>query len=204
LNNMVKAISFDMDGVYFNGKENFIANIAALGVDEEEVRRVFLDSHQMNRQYKTGEWTDEQFWAWAVKEWNLSKPGSEIMNLMIECYKVNHEIVDLVKKVRANGYKTMVCTNNFPARVNGLQQRFKFLDNFDVKVLSYEVGFIKPDVQIFRVLVEKAGISPEEMLITDDNQIALKIAKDLGMQTHLYENVEKFKETLTSLDVKID
>lgn len=46
---MIKAITFDLDGVYFvNGKSNFISNLVKIGVSEDEVKRVFLKSDEMN------------------------------------------------------------------------------------------------------------------------------------------------------------
>ncbi len=58
---MLKAICFDLDGVYFlNGKSNFIKSLVDLGVTEDEAKRVFLKSDQMNKQYKLGTMTDEE------------------------------------------------------------------------------------------------------------------------------------------------
>lgn len=57
---MIKAITFDMDGVYFvNGKSNFISSLGKLGISEAEAKRVFLQSDEMNYQYKKGLMTDD-------------------------------------------------------------------------------------------------------------------------------------------------
>ncbi|MFA6270722.1 MAG: hypothetical protein WC657_05980 [Candidatus Paceibacterota bacterium] len=71
----IKVITFDLDGVYFpNGKANFIKSLENLGVSEDEAKRVFLKSPQMNQEYKNGKMTDEEFWTWAVSEWKLNMP----------------------------------------------------------------------------------------------------------------------------------
>lgn len=127
---MIKVITFDLDGVYFpNGKSNFISALGKMGVSEDEAKRVFLKSPQMNQEYKNGKMNDEQFWSWAKKEWNLDLAWQELPKLMIDSYDVDENIVKVVKSVRNNGYKTAICTNNFPARISGLQERFGFLDN---------------------------------------------------------------------------
>ena len=52
---MIKAITFDLEGVYFvSGKSNFIKNVVNLGVTESEAKRVFLDSDEMKKLYKMG------------------------------------------------------------------------------------------------------------------------------------------------------
>lgn len=202
---MIKAIVFDLDGVYFlNGKANFVKNLVALGVAQNEAKRVFLQSNEMNQLYKTGKWNDEQFWSWALSEWKLSNTVPEIIHLLIDGYEVDPQVANLVKKVRAKGYKTLICSNNFPARIKGLQHRFGFLDDFDVVVLACEVGDVKPNKKIFEELIKKSGVQPNEIFYTDDYQEALDTARELGIQTHYYTNFGDFVETLKRLNVKLD
>jgi len=66
---MIKAITFDLDGVYFvNGKSNFIANIVKLGVSEEEAKRVFLQSDEMNKLYKEGKISEYKFLTYCSRD----------------------------------------------------------------------------------------------------------------------------------------
>lgn len=201
---MIKAITFDLDGVYFvNGKSNFIANIVKLGVPEDEAKRVFLKSVEMNHQYKEGKMTDDEFWNWASKEWKLDKTPKELMELLISGYEVDQNVVEIVKKVRANGYKTLICTNNFPARINGLQERFKFLDDFDGKSISYEVESSKPDSKIYQKLIEVSGVNANEIVYADDNNDNILEAQKLGINAFFYEGFDKFIEKLRVLEVNV-
>jgi glucose-1-phosphatase len=200
---MIKAITFDLDGVYFvNGKSNFIKTLAGLGVGEEEAVRVFLKSGEMNKFYKEGRWTDKQYWEWAIKEWGLSMAVEEIVKLLIDGYETNKRVAETVKKVRKAGYKTLICSNNFPARINGLQKRFGFLDNFDAWALSYEVEVTKPSPTIFKELVSKAGVKASEIVFADDNEDNLSGARRVGIQTFFYEDFDKYLEDLRSVGVK--
>ncbi len=201
---MIKAITFDLDGVYFvNGKSNFVSNLEKLGVSEIKAKRVFLQSDEMNKLYKEGKMTDEEFWSWAAKEWNLNKTSKELMELLISGYEVDESVVEIVKKVKANGYKTLICTSNFPARINGLQERFKFLDNFDAWALSYEVGFNKPAKELFEELVKKSGVNANEIVFADDHQENVDGAKNVGIEAFFYEGFDKFIEKLKELGVNL-
>ena len=201
---MVKAITFDLDGVYFvNGKSKFIKALGELGVSEDEAKRVFLKSDEMNNLYKTGKMTDEEFWSWAAKEWRLNKSPQELIDLLTQGYSVDDNVVNVIKKVRENGYKTLICSNNFPARVNGLHKKFSFLDNFDTPVFSYEVGAAKPSEEIFSALIERSRVNADEIVYADDFGEAVKTAKKLGIQALFYENFEQFIRELRGLDVKI-
>mgnify|MGYP001612352286 FL=1 len=202
---MIKAITFDLDGVYFvNGKSNFIANIVKLGVSESEAKRVFLESDEMNHQYKEGKMNDEEYWTWASKEWKLDKTPKELIDLLISGYEIDQNVVETVKKVRANGYKTLICTNNFPARINGLQERFKFLDDFDAKAVSYEIGSSKPDSKIYQRLIEVSGVNADEIVYADDHDENIVEAQKLDINAFFYDGFDKFISKLNELGVKTD
>ena len=199
----IKVITFDLDGVYFpNGKANFISALGKLGISEEEAKRVFLKSPQMNQEYKNGKITDEHFWTWAISEWNINKSWQEIVKLMIDGYDVNESIVAIVKDLRSKGYKTAICSNNFPARVNGLQEKFGFLNNFDIKVFSFEVGESKPSKKIFEELVKQSQVEPSSIVFADDNPDSLSGANEIGITTFLYEGFDKYLEQLETVGVK--
>lgn len=201
---MIKAICFDLDGVYFlNGKPNFIKALVNLGVSEDEAKRVFLKSDQMNAQYKLGRMSDEDYWTWALKEWGLHLTVQEVVDLLMKGYETNALAVEYVKKVRVAGYKTVICSNNFPARIKGLQKRFGFLNDFDTVVLSYMAGVAKPNKAIFEELVRKTEVLPDEIVYSDDDESKMSGAKELGINTFLYTDFDTFVKYLESLGVKI-
>ena len=202
---MIKAITFDLDGVYFiNGKSNFIAALEKRGVSRVEAERVFLKSDEMNKQYKEGKMSDEQFWTWALGEWKLEMTVPEVIQLLIDGYEVNEAVVATVKKTRAKGYKTLICTNNFPARINGLHKRFNFLDNFDATALSYEAGASKPSQKIFQELVNRSGVKPGEIVFADDNLENLAGAREIGIKTFVYKDFPQFIADLSEEGVSLE
>lgn len=201
---MIKAITFDLDGVYFpHGKANFITALQEHGIPEAEAKRVFLKSDEMNGQYKLGKMTDGEYWTWAAKEWNSDLSPNELTELLIASYDVDAEVEAVVKSARLQGYKTLICSNNFPARVNGLQERFGFLDNFDVAVFSHEVGATKPSEVIFNELVRRSGVPAESIVFADDDANNLSGAKTLGIIALRYEDFDKYIEQLKELGVKL-
>lgn len=199
---MIKGITFDLDGVYFpNGKANFIKALGNFGISEDEAKRVFLKSDEMNNLYKLGKMTDKEFWSFAKKEWKTDKTWQELIGLMIQGYDTDENVVSVVKNLRQKGYKTLICTNNFPARVSGLQKRFGFLDNFDAHAFSYEVGAAKPSEVIFQNLINKSDLQPQEIVFTDDNEDNLNGAKSVGINVFLYRGFDDFLMRLKALSV---
>lgn len=199
---MIKVVTFDLDGVYFlNGKSNFIINLGKLGVSEEEVKRVFLKSEQMNEKYKRRLMTGEKFWSWAISEWKIPTSVEQIVNLLISGYEVNKQAEELVLRVRQKGIKTAICSNNFPERIEGLNKKFDFLKNFDIVVLSYEIGSVKPERKIFEELIRRSGVKPEEILYSDDGADKVEATKELSINAFLYRDFSDFEDHLQGLTI---
>ncbi len=203
---MIKAIVFDLDGVYFkNGKKNFMNNVSRkYNIPREEVKYVFLKSDEMNKYYKTGKISGDEFWKWATDVWEIEATKDELIELLGEGYEINQEAVDLCRKLRKNGYKTLVCSNNFKERIEILQKRFGFMDDFDVCIFSCDVGTLKPNKRIFEILCEKANVKPSEVFLVDDDERIISSAKKFGFHTSHCTNLKEFVNDLRDAGVKVD
>ncbi|MEK7595775.1 MAG: HAD-IA family hydrolase [Patescibacteria group bacterium] len=200
---MIRAICFDLDGVYFlNGKENFIFALRDLGISEDNTKEIFLRSEKMG-EYKLGKISDIAFWTWAARQWRLNKSPDELIKLLISGYQVNLPAVEYIRRAKKIGYKALACTNNFPARILGLNDKFHFLNDFDCVVTSYEAKALKPERKIFERLVLKSQVLPHEIVMADDDDSKLKGARELGINTFLYKGFEEFVEYLARIGVEV-
>jgi epoxide hydrolase-like predicted phosphatase len=201
---MIKAICFDLDGVLFTEQSfrNFMKDLPKEVNDPEKVEYVLYKSPEM-QDFKSGRINEEQFWKFAKKELEITADIDQIRSVFQNSYVMRQEVVDYIKKVRGAGYKTCVCSNNFPTRINALQGKLRFLDYFDTVILSYEVGFKKPAKEIFQALIDKSGFKPEEIVFADDNESRLTGAKESGINTFVYEDFDSFVKNLENLGVSI-
>jgi len=191
---MIKAITFDLDGVYFtqDSFKKFKSIFPTNNADPDFVEHVLKKSDEMMN-FKKGIMTETEYWEYVNKSFGQNLSIDEITNLLMEAYSTNQNVVDYVKKVRSEGIKTCICTNNFPTRINALNKKFNFLTDFDVQVFSYEVGINKPDPKIFQELINNSGVLPSELFYADDNQSCVDSAKSLGINAIFYTNFDDFK-----------
>lgn len=191
--NKIKTICFDLDGVYFTeaGWTKFkdkIAKISENDYDEDEV----FHGNMMNK-FKTNQIEEEEYWNYVNKEIGLELSVTEYSEQISKGYKVNSEVKEYIQQIKSEGLMSCVCSNNFKTRIDSLQSKFNFFEDFDVRVFSFEEGITKPDVRIFESLVKKAEVGPNEIIYSDDNEDKLKGAKDLGINTFKFENFEQFR-----------
>jgi epoxide hydrolase-like predicted phosphatase len=201
---MIKVVTLDLDGVYFlNSHKNFKENLKKVfGLDEGKVVAVYFKSEMM-KQYKLGKINGDEFWPWAIKEWGIDTTKKELLKILADGYSVNPEAKKLVDDLHKNGIKIALCTNNFFERISVVDDKLNFLPDFDIRVFSYEVGSIKPDLNIFQTLVEKTQVKPEEIIYFDDSKEAVDSAKKVGITAFLYEDFSQMLIKLKEQGLKV-
>lgn len=108
------------------------------------------------------------------------------------------EMQALVREVKASGLRVVVFSNILEPSATRIRENHGY-DGFDALVLSYEVGFRKPDLAIYEKALEAAQCLPEECIFIDDKPSSLEPAKQLGMTTILAKNTEQVVRDLKAL-----
>lgn len=94
-----------------------------------------------------------------------------------------------IEELRRLGYKTYVCSNTNPIFyndwiANAFRQDGKSInDYFDGIVVSFQELMCKPNPEIFRNLLTRYRLIPEETLYLDDSEENCKSAASLGINT---------------------
>jgi putative hydrolase of the HAD superfamily len=70
------------------------------------------------------------------------------------------------------------------------------MSTFEKFILSYEVGFKKPDVRIFQKAIEWASVRPQKILFIDDTKGHVDAALSLGMQGIHFISAQQLKKEL--------
>jgi FMN phosphatase YigB (HAD superfamily) len=84
-----------------------------------------------------------------------------------------------------------------------LDDRDGLLTAFDAVVNSYEEGYTKRDMEIFRIACQRFGLIPEEVLFFDDNPDNIDRAVEFGMRAFFFEDAEKAERILTAEGVDL-
>ncbi len=107
--------------------------------------------------------------------------------------------VEILADLRRAGVPRYGLTNFSAETFPPQRQRFEFLSWFDGIVVSGEEGVIKPDLRIFRILLERYRIAPEEAVFIDDNPANAEAAAALGIHGIHFRSPELLRRELESL-----
>jgi 2-haloacid dehalogenase len=79
--------------------------------------------------------------------------------------------------------------------------KYEFLDWFDPLIISGRVGLLKPDPQIFNLMLCKLEREPGECYYIDDMQPNIQIASEVGFNTIHYKSPDQLRKRLTALKI---
>jgi 2-haloacid dehalogenase len=109
--------------------------------------------------------------------------------------------VQILHELRQRSVRCYALTNmeaeTYPRRL----ERYEFLRWFDGTVVSSSEGIAKPDPQIFHLLMERFGLTPETTLLIDDSERNVEVAAMLEMQTVRFESPEDLRRRLEEAGV---
>jgi putative hydrolase of the HAD superfamily len=127
-------------------------------------------------------------------------PGADILALLSGAIRL--EMVALLDRVKAAGYKVACLTNNivgFDLTANWSAHRAEVLARFDVIVESSKVGVRKPEPRFYEIACERLGVAPNECVFLDDLGINLKPAAQMGMTTIKVTSAQQAIDELVEL-----
>lgn len=200
---MITTIIFDIGGVL--GRYNWRKSLTELGLSEaskaEITERVFL----------AGRWSE-------VDRGVLSE--EELCQMLCDCvspeyasdmkrvyaakcdytYEYEHS-GDWVKGWHTRGYRVLVLSNYSRKLFEEVAGRFSFWPYVDGAVISYQVGQIKPEPEIYDTLIRKYQLNPQECIFVDDLQENLDAAAMFGIYT--LRATANRQETMAALEERV-
>jgi FMN phosphatase YigB (HAD superfamily) len=79
-------------------------------------------------------------------------------------------------------YRLILLSNTNEIHFEYVVNRYPILQHIQERVLSYQVGCMKPDPRIFELAIQRAGVPPEKIFFTDDRSENIEAARQSGIQ----------------------
>lgn len=116
--------------------------------------------------------------------------------------KVDYELVDFIEQLHQN-YLIGLLSNSDAGYLLPLLKRHKLEPLFNELLISSEAKVIKPEPEIFMLMLDRLGITANEAIFIDDNEHNTQAAEKLGIKSIPYETIEKLKKALEGLGITL-
>ena len=110
------------------------------------------------------------------------------------------EMWHLTADFRARGGRTAFLSNGVPEVMALVRAQRTLADYFDVVIVSYEVGFTKPDPRIYELCLAQLNVSAPHAVFVDDRVPNIEGAKRLGIRTVLFRGDDSVEDVRRALD----
>ena len=195
----LRAVVFDY-GMVLTGLPNVAAHdamVRIVGVSAEQFERLYwADRHA----YDEGKLSGVTFWQKFARDANLSLSAADLDELnrqdALMWTTQNPAMVSWQRKLKAAGVLTAILSNMGDSVLENIKREFRWIDDFDVLVWSYQLHMAKPDAAIFRHTLKELGTQPEETLFLDDKRVNVEAAKALGMKALEFTTVQRLRDDL--------
>jgi len=83
-------------------------------------------------------------------------------------WEIYPETINVLNEIKKMGF-TVIVVSNFDSRVYDVCDNLGIIDHFDDFIISSEVGYAKPDVEIYNIALNRNNLNPEECVFIGDN-----------------------------------
>lgn len=130
---------------------------------------------------------------------------NEFRDFMFSLTTSNAEMIAFIKKIKQQYGLKIVAVSNEARELNAYRIHTFGLNSFiDFFVSSCYVHIRKPDANIFRLALDTAQVSPDEVIYIDDVQMFVDIAADLGIKSIRHTDCLSTSKALTSMGLQVE
>jgi epoxide hydrolase-like predicted phosphatase len=189
---VIKNIIFDLGNVLVKVDiEKSKRLLVNAGVDEKKLNR-FL-SLKTRKAYESGRIATPEFLKMGYFRLGKKVSKAKLRLLFTDMFAEITEMKKFLLKLHMSGkYRLFLMSNTNPLHFNYARKNFPYINLFDKFILSYKIGFAKPDRRIYRTLLKRYKLLPAESLFIDDLAGNCLAAEKLGIKTILYKNYSSF------------
>ncbi len=181
---MIKTIIFDFGDIFIDlDKPATLKKLQALEIDQ--ISNTILAK---NVEYEKGLISSEEFIKCYLEEFPQLKE-EQILNtwnaILIDFPEYRFRFIKKLSEKK--DYQLILLSNTNEIHIKWVKENVPFFESFkncfDAFYLSHEINFRKPDAEIFKFVLEKHRLHPEECLFIDDTKENTDGASLLGIHT---------------------
>jgi len=145
----------------------------------ERVLDLYKQNYHIHRNFEKGLIPENQFINSMLGFLDNAIDGETFCNYWSDIFSLDERLVSLLHQLKPHYSLYLISNTNSIHKKYGFEH-YEFLKLFDHLFLSHEVGFIKPEKEIYQAVEKISELPPEEHIFIDDIFEYVNTAKSLG------------------------
>ena len=152
--------------------------------------------------FDAGELSPKEFFQFLKESLQLCISFEAFVPIWNEIFVEDREVSEIIRSLKGK-WRLGLLSNTDSLHFHYIVSTFPIVSTLEKWILSYEVGFKKPDAHIFQKAIEWASVEPERILFIDDTIGHVEAAISLGMQGVHFISATKLREELFQKQVAL-
>ena len=115
---------------------------------------------------------------------------------LIKSYPLIKNNFEYIKDLRKRRYKLFLLTNITEDSYNYINELINIDETFDGGIYSYQEHLIKPDYDIYNLLINRFNLNKDETIFFDDKAKNVKAANEVGIKSYVFTSINDIESNL--------
>jgi epoxide hydrolase-like predicted phosphatase len=199
---MIKCVISDMGNVILTFDSSiFYRQIAESSpYTPEQMAKIVAESSGLLSAFGTGRISPQEFYKAASHKLQVSTDFESFFSAYNDVFTLKPDVLKTLRQLETK-YRLILLSNTDVKHFTFIKIAFPEMFIFDGYVLSYEVGLMKPDPEIYKIALKRAKARAGECLFIDDLEENIEVAAEMGIQTILLKPQTDLEAELRQLNL---
>ncbi|MCU0796426.1 MAG: HAD family phosphatase [Akkermansiaceae bacterium] len=136
--------------------------------------------------FERGDIDLENYLAHAERELGPAADREAFMAAWRNIFTPNEPMWESARRLHADGHRLLYFSNINPIHAPWIFEQYAIFDLFSDGLCSYLVRAIKPEPEIYQILIDRFSLVPSNTIYIDDLPANAATGESFGFHTHLY------------------
>jgi putative hydrolase of the HAD superfamily len=202
---MIKVICLDMGKVIIDYDPAI--PLASLGtrsaLSMPEIKQVLTDREPLLR-FDRGQYSRSDFYQSMCARLRLDVSIEEFEQLWTSLFLPEPLLSESFLLSLKRRYRLLMLSNVNEVHFEFIWKNYPLIRHIEERLLSYELGCLKPDPSIYRIAIERAGVRPEEIFFADDRPENIEAAREAGIVATCFRSEQQLRSALSRAGVVVE
>ncbi len=201
---MIRTCLFDMGNVLLHFSHDRMCQQMGILCRKtgDDLRRLLLDSG-VQWEFERGLLTAEEFHRHFQELVGTLVDFDSLIVAASDIFELNRPMVGILDALKAQQIRLVLFSNTSVWHYEFIRKRFEILDRFDECVLSFEVGAIKPEADMYQAGLRAIRCVPQECFYTDDIPRYIEAGRKYGFDAEVFTDSDHLIRLLAARNVEV-
>ena len=203
---MIKAIYLDLGKVIIDYDQTIpLESLKKLSdLPLNEIKQILVEKDDTMLRFDRGELSRIDFYKTMSRHLGLDISRDEFEKLWNSLFLPDPLISENLLLNLKRRYRLLMLSNTNEIHFEFIWEQFKIVHHIEDRLLSFELGCLKPDASIYRKAIDRAGVLPGEILFFDDKLENVEAARKAGIQAIRFEAEVHLTLAMSEIGVAIE